>query len=458
VLQRALNCSSAEEAHEFVVRALNVLASRGSDSFGASNLEKTKNAKTLAELEKNLPNGKNIIAHNLHAIVNKIPQPLKNSFVANCEIYNWKTLGKAKNDADALLNALKNGKLGEADGDFAIAFHEKGKTMLARDVFGVKPIFYLHTKKGFFFSSENKVLNHNGKEVKPGTIVTFDGKKISEKEYYKLRLPKETKLSREKIQERLASLLDDAFSKRIKGLNKVGILFSGGIDSTLLAFLCQKNKIPFILYVAGGKESKDVVEAKRVAKYFGWKLRIANIDEKNVAKLLPTVVKTIESNNYVKVSVAIPLFAASALAKKDKQRVILSGIGSEELFAGYERHGNAGVKGINKECLNGLQLIHERDLFRDDVITMHHHIELRVPFLDRYLAEFALSIPSKYKIVGDQKKVILREAALLLGLPEQFVWRKKLAAQYGSRSDKILQKLAKKKGFKSKRDFVESFS
>ncbi len=68
-------------------------------------------------------------------------------------------------------------------------------------------------------------------------------------------------------------------------------------------------------------------------------------------------------------------------------RVLFSGLGSEELFAGYERHLKS--SDINKECYNGLLNIYERDLYRDDVVTMFNNIELRVPFLDRDLISLA---------------------------------------------------------------------
>jgi asparagine synthase (glutamine-hydrolysing) len=87
--------------------------------------------------------------------------------------------------------------------------------------------------------------------------------------------------------------------------------------------------------------------------------------------------------------------------------------------------------------------MYERDLYRDDVITMENNLELRLPFLDKELIEHALKIPSKYKINNEVTKLILREIALEKGIPEEFAFRKKTAAQYGSKFDFALGKLAK---------------
>ncbi|MDP4012946.1 MAG: asparagine synthase-related protein, partial [Candidatus Nanoarchaeia archaeon] len=60
------------------------------------------------------------------------------------------------------------------------------------------------------------------------------------------------------------------------------------------------------------------------------------------------------------------------------------------------------------------------------------------------------------KINNEMNKIVLREAAVKLGLPKEFAYRPKKAAQYGSKFDKTIQKLALKKGFEHKQDYLES--
>ena len=130
-------------------------------------------------------------------------------------------------------------------------------------------------------------------------------------------------------------------------------------------------------------------------------------------------------------------------------------MGSEEIFAGYERHKSS--SNINQECVSGLIQMYERDLYRDDVVTMDNNLELRIPFLDKPLIEYCLKIPEKYKIADGESKLLLRQIAEEQGLPKEYAFRKKLAAQYGSRFDSALGRLARRNGFKLKADYVRQF-
>ena len=83
------------------------------------------------------------------------------------------------------------------------------------------------------------------------------------------------------------------------------------------------------------------------------------------------------------------------------------------------------------------------NLERDDACSMANGVELRLPFLDKNLVEFALNIPVRYKISGSDDKLrknILRKTAFNLGLDKQIAYRPKKAAQYGTGIDKILRK------------------
>ena len=129
-------------------------------------------------------------------------------------------------------------------------------------------------------------------------------------------------------------------------------------------------------------------------------------------------------------------------------------MGSEEIFAGYERHELA--ENVTEECWNGLANMWERDFVRDYTLGKHFNAELMTPFLDKDLIVEAMKFPPKDKLDDDQKKIILRKIAEEEGLPDEFAWRKKKAAQYGSKFDRILAKIAKKKGFKFKGDYLKS--
>ena len=239
---------------------------------------------------------------------------------------------------------------------------------------------------------------------------------------------------------------------------KFGILFSGGVDSTLIAQICKKEKKDFICYTSaleekGLKAAEDLAYAKKAAKKFGFKLKIKTIGLKETEKYIKKILKIITEPNVVKVGVALPIYISAEMAVKDKRHIIFSGLGSEELFAGYKRHLDA--KDINKECFNGLLGMYERDLTRDLALAKHLKPDLRVPYLDKALIEYSLRIPAEFKLKNEQNKLILREVAEQLGLKE-FAWRKKRAAQYGSKFDRAIEKLANRNGFKYKHEYLRS--
>ncbi|PIX42429.1 ATP-binding protein, partial [archaeon CG_4_8_14_3_um_filter_38_5] len=310
----------------------------------------------------------------------------------------------------------------------------------------------------FCFASEKKALENQGinnaEELNPRKILVYDlkTKKIIFRQRKFFALGKEYSKSIEELACLVKESLLKSVVKRIPENVKVGLLFSGGVDSTIIAVILKKLGVKFTCYSAGAKGSPDIEAAGKAAELHGLDLKTAYFDKEMVKNDLEKICNLIESNNVVKVGVAIPFFYAGKLAQKDKVKVLFSGLGSEELFAGYARFEKA--HNVNDECLLGLKELYERDLYRDDVITMHYNIELRLPFLDYDLVRKSLRIPGKFKINNDFKKIILRRAAEELEVHKSIAWRKKTAAQYGSRSDKVLEQLS---GPLTKSEFLRKF-
>lgn len=460
-----------------VLTALALMKNRGRDGVGIASANKVyyaKKAQDIQEVTSSL-----VLGHTLHAIVGHVPQPLQDSLnnatlTSNCEIYNWEELNVkysagATNDAQFLLwflTAFGVEKISLLDGVYAFAYLKDTTLTLARDILGVKPLFYSHTLDSFAFCSEQKVLENMGyidiKELNPRQFLVYDTKnhtiQFKKREFFSI-IPEHT-ISHSTIKSELAALLESAIQKRIPSENKkIGLLFSGGIDSTFIAHTLKKLGVDFTCYTTvldtHTAIPEDLIYAQKVAKELNLTLRIRKISLKEIKPYLKKIVPLIEDTNVVKVGVALTFYLAAEMAKEDGCKVLFSGLGSEEIFAGYERHKKS--ENINKECISGLLKMYERDLYRDDVISMDNSLELRVPFLDSALVSYALKIPPQLKIVNGVTKYILREIALSQGISTEFAMRKKKAAQYGSRIDNALGRLAKQDGQKQKSQYLAQF-
>ncbi len=157
---------------------------------------------------------------------------------------------------------------------------------------------------------------------------------------------------------------------------------------------------------------------------------------------MPEIIHSLESFDQDLVRSAIPCYFCSRLAA-DYVKVILTGEGADELFAGYKYHKEIGDPTVlHQELCRSVTTLHDINLQRVDRLTMHHSIEGRVPFLDTKFIEVALSIPAQHKIVAmpngqRMEKWILRQACKDL-LPPEIVWRTKEQFDEGSGTVELL--------------------
>jgi len=469
-----------ENAFQIVQTGLSIIKERGRDGYGYYDGKKAVHKKSIEEFPST--DSKNVLGHSLHSIVGEVFEPIEDGgaiLSANCEIYNWKELAKthsidAENDAVLLLkliNMIGVGKaLVEVRGVYAFAYWKKDEVVIARDIIGVKPLWY-STDKGFIFCSEKKGIEKFSKsimELNPRTVLTYNLKTKKEVETKREFFALEPRMEDEK--EAISGLkeaLTEAVSIRVPN-QKFGLLFSGGIDSALIAKLLGDSGREFTCYVAGMDEgSSDVISAKEAAQSLGLSLKIVLVKKNDVEKYLKKVVPLIEDSNVVKVGVALALYAACEEARKDGCRVIFAGSGADEVFGGYHRY-KSSLSTLNKDCYSDVLRIYEKNSYRDDVVTMNNNLELRVPFLDKEVVSLGLRLAPSLKIKAiDEKnnknnekqfteKHILRTLALKLGIGKNIASRPKKAAQYGSGVDKTIEGLAKKQK-KSKSAYLSQF-
>ncbi|WP_409199371.1 asparagine synthetase B family protein [Methanobrevibacter sp. DSM 116169] len=335
------------------------------------------------------------------------------------------------------------------DGDYAFAVYDGENLAVLRDPLGMRPLFYSISGENKAFASEKIALKNldykDIKSLKPGCVL------YNWKEFYF-----ENDIWDEKIDighdylNDLESLLTSSILKRIKNIDEIGLIFSGGVDSTIIAYILkeiQKERdLTVKLYVVGDENSQDIVYSKKIAKILGFDLKIQNINEKIVKDNLNTVLDFLGENNLMKIGVAMTVYLASNLIRDDGLRVGLTGQGADELFAGYNRYLKTykkGLKELDYELRYDISNMYNVNLERDDAACMKSSIELRSPYLDKNFVKYSLNIPVNLKISSEDDKLrknILRKLAIKLNIPKEFANRPKKAAQYGSGIDKILRK------------------
>jgi asparagine synthase (glutamine-hydrolysing) len=246
----------------------------------------------------------------------------------------------------------------------------------------------------------------------------------------------------EKGAERLACLLSDSVKKCIGDEKKAALLFSGGLDSTVLAVLARK-RADLALYVVGTPDSPDMRNAAETAYVLDMPLVKREIGK---IELLASLEKLVTEHDF-KIPRCATTFIASHLALSSvKERIVLSGQGADELFGGYKKYAELSRDDAEKSMLADLSELLESEMPAYRALASKLGKEVRFPFLEPDVAEFAKSLPMECKLAGSADKIILRRAAGLLGVPDIAAGREKKAMQYGSGISKVLRAHLKAEG------------
>jgi asparagine synthase (glutamine-hydrolysing) len=213
----------------------------------------------------------------------------------------------------------------------------------------------------------------------------------------------------------------------------VGAFLSGGVDSSIIAAVAKQHMKELHTFTVGVEGSRDLEAARVVARHIGSIHHEYILTPEEVFFQLPNIIYYLESFDQDLVRSAIPCFFTSRLAA-EHVKVILTGEGADELFAGY-----AYYKGISKpeilheELRRSVNSLHNINLQRVDRMTMAHSIEGRVPFLDLEMIRLGQLIPGELKqpLEDRPEKWLLRKAFEDL-LPSEILWREKEQFDEGS--------------------------
>ena len=472
---------------------LSCMINRGPDGAGIAADERSIQSDSFSNLRYQKLSGSSALGHVRLAIVGGTcgQQPFRScdgklTVEHNGEIYNYKTIRKrlmkhhkfsTQTDSEVIVHLLedyflkKNNLLyaikktvAELDGVYAFVVKEEesGTLALVRDKMGVRQIYYGEDDRLFGFASERKALWKIGikeptKRVLPchAVIISPDG---TLQEFKIANLPIESTKKVYKTMASAVSIYEKALlasmKKRTQDFDRVGIIFSGGIDSVIIAWLAKRMVPEVICYTGGIRGSNDIVYARQIAKKLNLKLRVNELTQDEVEEMIPEVINTIEDTNAGQVEVAIPVYAAVKLAHEDGINVMFSGQAADELFGGYAWYARViekeGYQKLRDHMTQDLLLLYKETLEREDKITMAHSIEMREPFLDIGVIRCSMGMDLKLNIKGASDilgKHVHRKLAQKLGIPKNIAYRIKEAAQHGSGMHSIFDTIARKHGF-----------
>lgn len=415
--------------------------------------------------------------------------------VCNGEIYNWKALAKqysidTESGSDCEVLSELFSKLAPQtdgasffralDGVFGMLMVDtaSGTCWVARDPYGVRPLFvgyvlgdveknpdpsstkrYVAVAEGvrevqsIVFASEMKALLPMCEFVEafpPGHYAVYTLKtleRIGFESYHTVPWLKNPQYSEKNIyciedaSVSLSFALEDAVKKRMMTERPVAALLSGGIDSSLIAALVQrqckeKGLPPLKTFSIGFKGSEDLRYARMVADYIKSDHTEVVLTPQDFFDAIPDVIKAIESYDITTVRASVGNWLVSKeIRERSECKVVFNGDGSDEVFGSYLYFYNAPTEdAFEYESGRLLKDIHMFDVLRSDRCISSHGLEARTPFLDKQFVAIARSIATNLRRPSKERceKWILRKAFSELAiLPHQVLWRRKEAFSDG---------------------------
>jgi asparagine synthase (glutamine-hydrolysing) len=351
----------------------------------------------------------------------------------NGEIYNYRDLReellrrghvlRSESDTEVVLEAyLEWGEqaVHRLRGEYAFAVVERatGRTYLARDALGVKPLYWSRTGGRLHVASEVKALVPVGApvhEVPPGhhgyaepavdpqlrphldlTHLGEDGEQIEDQ-------AEAIKVVRDALSESIRIRLDTDLT--------VGVILSGGLDSSLTLLHVREAHPDCVAFTIGTPHSDDLVYARRLTRELGVRHEVIEIRPREIGLTeIREAVRMSELTEYgdiINAVVSVPLFRR---VHELGVKVVLGGDGSDELFGGYPMYQRASDAQRHRLFLHKIRNLSRTELQRVDRTSMGQGVEVRVPFLDPELVELAMRVPAALKLRDGQEKWIVREA------------------------------------------------
>lgn len=450
-----------QDVFNHLIELLFDLKHRGNAFFGLSVQGKTIHSKTLFSLRNNFIKGSVGLAHSLRPVTGFQLQPIDFSggtIIFNGEIYNFFEFTESESDSffikeffekelkKSSMEKAVNKFMNKANGDYAVAVYFKEKIFVFRDLIGIKPVWFGENDSFIAFSSEPKPLKKMNINyplpLLPGHLLILSKKGIEVKKVFDFDAMK-------KKCEKKASFLDlkksffQSVFLRTRNMDKAAVLFSGGVDSTVIAKAVSFVVPETELFSVGMENSHDLQSAVKASDELGLKLHTRILEKDELMDLSLKSLSLLSFFDEMQLQLAVPEYAVCELVKKKGFLTIFSGQGSDEIFGGYHAYTKIPLNKVQNAIWHSVFNLWSRNLYREDLISMNFYLEHRLPFLDKDLICTSMKIPVKQKIFGSKdnlRKRVLRKLALDLGVSNEIALKPKKALQYGSGVSKHISK------------------
>jgi asparagine synthase (glutamine-hydrolysing) len=336
------------------------------------------------------------------------------------------------------------------DAIFAMVISDGESLFAARDLLGIKTLFYGKKNGTIYFASELKSLLEIIGEVyefPAGHYMRQDGelKRFAKLPQSPPSIPRTDIADMLQI---IRSIIQRSFENRVNFISPTGCLLSGGIDSSVVSWLasqsCRKKfgtNARLKTFALGVGESEDIQYARMMADHINSDHYELMVDLDQILELLPVVIYHLESFDPSLVRSAVSNFLISRYAKERGIEVLLSGEGGDEIFCGYRYLKDVPTEELFARQMECLGFLHNNAALRLDRMNLGNSVRVVAPLISGELLNYAMSIPMELKLKpdGEQKveKWIFRKAFEDI-LPKEIVWRLKQEFSQGSGSAHIL--------------------
>ena len=429
---------------------------KGKDEQLVKQLSKRMSHRGPDESDIHVTENGHILSHERLSIIDlhSGKQPIQGTssawMIHNGEIYNHQALRdgvlkghtfKTKSDSEVIVRLYEEfgyDFVDMLDGDFAFVVIDGDNYIAGRDPLGVKPLYYGMDERGrVYFASEMKPIADQCKTFStfpPGHYYTPETGFVK---YYKPEYEDFTKATKELDLLEIREALTEATRKRLMSDVPIGVLLSGGLDSSLTSsiaarLLKEKGKDLHSFSIGLDADAPDAKAARKVAEFLGTKHHEIHFTIEQGIEILDKLIWHLETYDVTSVRASTPMYFLSKAITDMGIKVVLSGEGADEIFGGYLYFRNAPTtEDFQKETIERVQKLFTADLLRADKSTMAHGLEARVPFLDKAFLDVAMTIKGEEKqpkTYDGKEKYILRKAFDTPDnpyLPDEVLWRQK---------------------------------